>query len=213
MTIMKASANRSLRAWSAACLTAVAMLVSLTGCATMTYDRIRLGASQSECRQLLDQDVFHSCNIGFSGSRQDAAGRTDAVVVLLGRDGVVGGKLQATVARPRGVPLVPAALAPAPTFQLRGELDLVALSLAGAGPLDVLRAVLVELMDRPTNLSAEPARELVAAGIVRLMERWPNLDAAGQFPDLADTLERVPSGGVARLGITAHNTFFLEYEG
>ena len=105
------------------------------------------------------------------------------------------------------MPLVPAALAPAPTFQLRGELDLVALSLAGAGPLDVLRAVLVELMDRPPNCQPNPHVNWSPPESFALMERWPNLDAAGQFPDLADTLERVPSGGVAAWEITAHNTF------
>jgi hypothetical protein len=193
-------------------LAATALLVS--GCSTMTYDSVRLGLMQDDCRQLLDQEAFHSCDIGYTGIQQDAAGRTVALVVLLGRDGVVGGKLEATTTPPGGAPIAPpSATAAALTFQLRGELDLDALALEGAGPLDTVRAMLSELADPQTIESAGAPRELVAAGLVRLLERWPQLNPAAKYPHLADTLERVPARGAARLGITPQGFFSLAYDG
>jgi hypothetical protein len=214
MTAMKPLASSAATCPRAVVMLATTTVLILAGCTAMTYDRIRLGRTQDECRQLLDQEVFRSCDIGYSGIQQDPAGRTNALVVLLGRDGLVGGKLQATLATPGGVPLgQPSATGAALSFQLRGELDLAALALQGAGPLDVLRAVLSELAGQQTVQSAGAARELVAAGLVRLLERWPQLNPASQFPELAETLERVPAHGDARLGVTPQGLFFLQYDG
>jgi hypothetical protein len=190
------------------------VLVALGGCTSMTYDRVQIGLTQAQCQQLLDQEIFRSCELGYSGFEQDRTGRADALVILLGRDNVVAGKLQATLAGPgsfvRGPKIAAGA---AVTFQARGEVDLERLSLQGVGPLDALRAVLAELVQRQSLESAGAARELVAAGLVRLLERWPHLNTAAQFPDLADTLQRVPAGGEARIGINPQGLFCFEYVG
>ena len=53
----------------------------------------------------------------------------------------------------------------------------------------------------------------LAAGLVRLMERWPHVDAETLiYPQLDQMLERVPPGGRALVGIDERGIYTFEYE-
>lgn len=185
----------------------VAMTASLAGgCANWSYDRVRLGMTQSECERQLPAESLWRTELGFCHRTTDIAGRTDALVILLGRDQRVAGKLQATryPSQQRW--------GPERGFLLRGEIDPVATGLEATGPVDALRAVAADLADYQGAKPALDAHALVAAGLVRLVERWPHVGPAGaSFPRLAEALDVVPGGGEGLLRVDARGIYFFEY--
>lgn len=184
----------------------VGLAASLAGgCADLSYDRVRLGMTQRECERLLPADAVWRTELGFCHRTTDAVGRTDALVVLLGRDQCVAGKLQATCHPQQRFGLERG-------FWLRGELDPLAMGLGATGPVDALRAVAADLADYQGVKPALEAHALVAAGLVRLVERWPHMGPAGaNYPRLADTLEVVPGGGEGVIRIDGRGTYIIQY--
>jgi hypothetical protein len=185
----------------------VAASTFVTGCADWSYDRMRIGMTQRECERAFAEDSFWRTDLGFCYLQvRPQAGRTDALVVLLARDQRVAGKLQATRFEPAGW------LSRESGFRLRGELDPAAAALNATGPIDALRALVDDLTSYRGAKPALDAHAWVAAGLVRLMERWPHVGQEGpRNATLDDLLERVPGGGEARISVDRRGVYAFEY--
>ena len=184
-----------------------ALLLALTGgCADWSYDRIQIGMTSQECARSLPEEAVRRTELGFCCLAQDRHGRTDALVVLISRDGRVAGKLQATLPTPN-------TWSPVQTdFRLRGEIDPTLTDLQAVGPIDMLRAIIGDLTGYRGVQTAQQAHAWVAAGLVRLLERWPHIGPGSElYPQLTDTLERLPGGGTARIEVDQRGVYCLEY--
>lgn len=194
------AAARAAVAWSL-------LLACAAGCADLSYEGIRLGMRQAECSRQFEAEAVERTELGLCALRRDLTGRTDALVVLLSPDGVVAGKLQATF-----IPQEPRWGRPA-AFRLRGQLDPKASALGATGPVDSLRAVLEDLAGYRGSRAAMQAYAWVAAGLIRMLERWPHMgELASAYPHLIDALEQVPGGGESRVRVDRQGIYWFEYE-
>lgn len=191
--------------WPAAVLAGVLLLLA-GGCSDWSYDRIQIGMTQQQCALLFTEDSVRRTELGFCRLTEDRRGQTDALVVLLSRDGQVAGKLQATLrARDRWIRVER-------VFRLRGEVDPGLADLQATGPIDMLRVVTDDLSGYRGAQTAQQAHAWVAAGLARLMERWPHVASADELcPQLTETLERVPGGGTARIEVDRRGVYCFEY--
>jgi hypothetical protein len=184
------------------------LLISLIqGCADLSYQGITLGMRQAECARQLEGESVQRTELGFCAVRTDLTGRTDALVVLVSREGVVTGKLQATFwpANPQWGRRA--------AYRLRGQLDPTSSALGATGPVDSLRAILDDLASYRGPRPAMQAHAWVAAGLVRMIERWPHVgELASAYPHLADVLEQVPGGGESSLRADRQGVFWFEYQ-
>jgi len=97
-------------------------------------------------------------------------------------------------------------------FALRGELDPTVAHLAGAGPIDTLRALADDRTQPETDPVVRDAHHGAAAGIVRLVQRWPHAgDEGPALAALATTLELVPADGEASIVIRPDGALELTY--
>jgi hypothetical protein len=182
------------------------VLSAAAGCTDMSYEQIRLGMTQRECERALPGSSPWRTELGLCWRQDDALGRRDAMVILLGQDQRVAGKLQAT-SYPRGRPM-----GPERGFRLRGELDPKGSGLDATGPLDALRAIASDLTGYRGAKPALEAHAWVAAGLVRLLERWPRVGSeAAQFPGLSEALDRIPGGGRAEIRVDNRGLYSFEY--
>lgn len=190
------------------CLIAAFVLTAIlqTGCADWSYRRIQLGQQLGEYQRAFPEARSRRTDSTLCCLEQDVTGRTDAVVVLLTRDRQVSGKLHAThFERNYGFRVETG-------YLLRGELDPELTQLRATGPVDTLRAIADELTSSTGDKLVKEAHGWVAAGIVRLVQRWPHVgDQGPAFPRLTDMLERVPGGGTARITVNERGAYVLEY--
>lgn len=175
------------------------------GCAEFSYNRIQLGQEQREYEPAFPADKTRRtpATVCYLETR---LGHTDAMVVLLTRDRRVAGKLHAMHSeRDFGFP--------AEThYRLRGEIDPTLVRLGATGPIDVLRAVADELTAAHADAYVREAHGWVAGGLVRLVQHWPHGgDAGPAVTRLSDILERIPSGGEARITVAGTGRFLIEY--
>lgn len=181
------------------------LLLAVGGCADMEYDRLKIGQSVSEYERVLPESISRTTSLGRCCLRSDAQ-RTDATVALVSDDRRLYGKLQATsidrnwlLGRERG-------------FRLRGEIDVRLARMRGAGPIDALRAIAGDLTGYRGERVAMDAHAWVAAGIVRVLQRWPNVSDVGVDPgQLAELLERVPAGGRTDYTVDERGVLIFEY--
>jgi hypothetical protein len=183
-------------------------LLALTGCTNWSYRQVQLGQGTKEYARILPAETSRKTALGLCHLSRDKLGRTDALVVLLTSDRRVAAKLWARHTESdwrlgraeRG-------------FRLVGELDPELYGVAGSGPLDTLRAIAAELTDYRGEQLAQDAHAWVAAGLVRLMQRWPEVrDVGVSSQRLDELLDRVPGGGTARVEIDDRGVYHLEYE-
>jgi hypothetical protein len=183
-------------------------LLALTGCTNWSYRQIQLGQSPKDYERVLPAETSRKTALGLCHLSEDRFGHQDALVVLLANDRRVAGKLWARHfgrkwrlgGAERG-------------FRLVGELDPELYGVAGSGPLDTLRAIAGELTDYRGEKLAVDAHTWVAAGLVRLMQRWPGVRDTGVASQrLDELLDLVPGGGTARLEIDERGIYHLEYE-
>jgi hypothetical protein len=180
----------------------------LVGCANWSYDQIQLGQSPRDYARVLPAETSRKTALGLCHLSHDKLGHTDALVVLLTSERRVAAKLQARYfesgwrfGRTES------------GFRLVGELDPELYGVAGSGPLDSLRALAANLTDYRGEKLALDAHAWVAAGLVRLMQRWPNVRDVGISSQRLDQLlERVPGGGTARLEVDTDGIYHLLYE-
>ncbi len=187
-------------------LWAGAILVGLTGCGGIetdwSYRNIALGQPPAQYLDKLPAETSRRTALGLC-SFTSKGGQARAVVVLVTPDRRVAAKLRATLG----------GRWPAGGYRLEGELDPRLLDTAGAGPLDTLRVLIAELTGYRGERLALDAHGLVAAGLLRMVERWPQVAPAGRRSEvLRHWLERVPAGGRAELGLTPGGVFTFGYE-
>jgi hypothetical protein len=182
-------------------------LLFLTGCADWAYRQIQLGQSAEEYERVLPAETSRRTAVGLCHLSSDRFGRTDAFVVLLTGDRRVAGKLRARhYERDWGLKVDRG-------FWLEGELDPELYGVQSTGPLDTLRAIAGELTDYRGEKLALDAHAWVAAGLVRLMQRWPGVEDVGVSSQrLSELFELVPGGGAARLEVNEHGIYRLEYK-
>jgi len=181
------------------------LLLIQAGCAGWSYDLVQIGMRQDQCRGKLAEDTFRRTDLGYCYFREQPE-QVEAVVILIGRDGQVAGKLHVRRINPGAWFRGPG------SFRLRGELDVQRCVLDATGPIDALRAIADDLLGYHGTRPVAQAHAWVAAGLVRLMERWPHVGAqAAGYPQLTEVLERVPGGGVASVRINRQQVYSLEY--
>lgn len=155
---------------------------------------------------MLPADGSRHTDLGLCYLKSDAFGRTDAMVVLLNRQQQVAAKLHATHYRRQLGFKVDTG------FWLRGELDPELIGLSATGPIDTLRAIADDLLTYRGEKLAMDAHAWIAAGLVRLMQRWPHVSDPGLRSDgLTEMLDRVPGAGMARISIDESGVYHLEY--
>ncbi len=196
-------------AWPTAVIAATLGLMLLApGCtrleADWCYRHIQIGQLPRDYRDVLPADASRRTPLGLAYLRE-ANGRRDAIVVLLADDRRVAGKLHASQrARLRGGER---------QYRLEGRIDPKLYDLAGAGPLDALRAIVADMADEQRGRLARDAYALVGGGLIRLMRTKANIEDVGAPAQVADTwLEAVPPGGHARLETNPDGTIHLAYE-
>lgn len=177
-----------------------------TGCADWSYDRVQLRQQVREYERLFPEGQSQRTDSTLCFFETGNLGRTDAIVLLLTRDRRVAGKLQATYVEHNYGFRVDTG------YVLRGELDPALSELSATGPVDTLRAVADELTGGEADQFVRDAHGWVAAGLVRLVQRWPHAgDEGPAFPRLTAMLERVPADGTARITVDPRGVYLLEY--
>jgi hypothetical protein len=196
--------GRSLTAWPA--WLAGLLLPLCTGCANWTYERVQIGMGRAECERQFADESYQRTGLGLSHWQADASGARAALVILLSADGRVVGKLQASYRA--GVKAGQERY----EYRLRGQLDPQRAGLGATGPLDALRAVLIELLDEPGVQTVRSGHAWIAAGLLRLVERWPHVQPQAVSDGLlTEALEHVPDDGEAWLGIDRRGVYLFEY--
>ena len=187
-------------------LAPVALL--LAGCANWSYEQIQLGQSPEDYARVLPAGTSRKTALGLCHLSRGRLGHTDALVVLLTSDRRVAAKLWARHSESDW------RLGRAECgFRLVGELDPELYAVTGSGPLDTLRAIAGQLTDYQGEKLARDAHAWVAAGLVRLLHRWPEVrDVGVSSQRLDELLELVPGGGTARLEVDARGIYHLEYD-
>lgn len=194
------------RAYSCAVLLVAFLAAQLAGCARFSYGQVKLGAVLTDPRRQFPEDKVRLTDAGLCVLEQDPFGRTDAIVVLLTRDQRVAGKLYATCTV-RQVGFVQET-----TYTLEGNLHPTLTDLSGSGPIDTLRALADELTGAYPDPMVRTAHDWVAAGLIRIIQRWPHVgDEGPALVRLTDTLERVPAGGTADIVVGDDGVHHLHY--
>lgn len=182
--------------------------VYVSGCARMTYDRFQPGQAPTEYDRLLPESSTRRTPVGLCHLSRDAFGKTEAIVILLADDRRVAGKLLVeniqrdwTLPRQR-------------SFTLRGEIDPELYDVGSVAPLDVLRLVNLDLSDAiGEDQLVREAHSWIAAGLVRLMQRFPEVEDVGVPVELLpELLERAPIEGAATLGFAPDGDLAFSYD-
>lgn len=177
-------------------------IVLTTGCADMTYERVRLGLAPREYDRVLNTQQSSRTEVGLVEYARDADGDAGALVLLLADDRRIVGKIQATRAAESELDL------PLPRtrqgFELRGEIDPRLYGVGEVGPVDILRLLTQRLCDFPTERSARNAHMLAAAGLIRILERQPSAGDIGVSAEQRRELALLaPTEGESRLALDA----------
>lgn len=191
---------------AAARLALLSAVVALGGCADYGYDRVQMGQRSGDYGRRFAESQTRRGDRTLCWLDEDWAGRADAVVLLLTDTQTVCGKWHATHDpgtswMGRGV-----------RYRLRGVIDPEPAGFRGAGPIDTLRAVADDLAGVGADEFTRTAYGWVAAGIVRLVQHWPNVGNAGPAEaELVAALARVPGGGQATITIAPDGRIHVEY--
>jgi hypothetical protein len=182
-------------------------LLMLAGCADTTYNQLGLGQERRDFDRIMPRDSTRSTDLGMAYLAHDSGrGRTDAIVVLLTRDRRIAAKIQASYFERNLLVRVDKG------FLLRGEVDPRLAELDASGPIDTLRVIVIDLLDYQGERLATEAHALVAAGLVRLMQAWPNVSDIGiDTTRLNELFERVPGGGTANIAVREDGVYRFEY--
>lgn len=176
---------------------AAAGIVLLSGCADLTYDRVRLGLAPSEYDRVLDTQKSSWTEAGLVEYQRDSDGDATSLVLLLSDDRRIAGKIQVT--REESEMELPLARR---GYELRGELDSRLYGLGDVGPVDTLRLLTQRLCAYPTERGARTGHMLAAAGLVRILERQEHVEDIGISRDQRRELAaHAPSDGVTRLSL------------
>lgn len=157
-----------------------AALLASAGCADWRYDEIRLRAAPREYATILAAQRTRQTPLGLAHLDRRSADRPEALLVVLSGDRRVAGKLQ--VLRSRRMTIS----GTRDVYELRGDLDAALIGAAEAGPVDALRLLLSELEILPREPLPRTVYGSIAAGLVRLLDRWPAATAPEVDRDALD---------------------------
>lgn len=184
-----------------------ALLWPLAGCMDMTYDRIELGQGSREYDRALPAEHSRRTSVGLVAMKEDLGPRTDAVLINIATDRRVAGKWQVTYVEKM------VWFEQRTGLRLRGEYDPRLAGITQAGPLDAVRTVYADLMRPTDDPFASEAHGWIAAGLVRMAERWPGF-AIGADPTgaAADALGQIPAGGKIDIKVDEEGVFHFHYQ-
>jgi hypothetical protein len=177
------------------------------GCMDAGYRAIQIGQPQSEIKRFFPEPNSRETSFSLSSVQRDWFGRTDAFVVLLTRDRRVAAKFQATYGdRDLGFQNVRG-------YRLRGVVDPELAGFGDTGPIDTARTIADDLTRLEGDAILQEAHDLIAAGIVRLLQQWPgNIDPGPARTRLTDELDTVLGGGSADITVAPEGYFEYTYE-
>ena len=180
----------------------------LTGCVGWSYKTIQIDQGPKDYARVLPQEESRKTALGLCSLQNSRSGGTDAIVVFLTEDRRVAAKFWAKQkARNWGFGHVSS------EYELVGELSPKLYGTEGSGPIDTLRAVIVDLTEYRGEKLAMEAHAWVAAGLVRLMQCWPgDRDAGASSPLLESKLDLIPGGGTGRMEIDKQGLYQLRYK-
>ncbi len=176
------------------------------GCAQWSYERIEIGQPLRDYERVFPEEDSRKTRRSLCLLKQDALGRTDAVVLLYNRLQVVYAKFQAT-ARGRD-----AILAAGAAYTVRGTIDPAAGGFRDVGPIDLLRAVADDLTADDHEAAVRDAHAWVAAGLTRIIQQWPGVSDPGPaYPRLTRTLASVSADGTATVTVGPQRRLHVSY--
>lgn len=184
----------------------LALALAGSGCAKLTYDRLNLGEPPSKYERMLPASESRRTAVGLCQLKKSAGGKVESILLVLSDDRRLAGKVRVRrVQRSAG-------LLGSTTYELYGSVDPVLYGAAEAGPADVLRSLVRSLVDYRGEKLAMEAHRLVAAGLLRLLERWPEAGDLGLSADVsADLAEIAPSGGTSRIDVRDSGVIDFQY--
>lgn len=189
-----------------ALLTCAALALTVSGCASMHYDRIQLGMRPSQYEVLLPAGSVRRIPGASCYLSQEPDGALDAIIVLTNDIRLVGAKFHARRIGP------PYRLPSEPAYTLVAAVQPALMNAAEAGPLDILRLIglsIGELLGGPEILQA---RELVAPGLRRVMEAQPGLEVDPLPNTTQDKVDRIaPPGGQSSCSRAEDGNVYIEY--
>lgn len=177
------------------------------GCTDFSYRSLQLGQSREKYDGALPTESSRRTDLGLCQYSKGPMGRTDAIVLMLSNDRRISAKIQAyALKRELGFKTESG-------FRLVGELDPKLYGTQGTGPVDTLRAVAISLLEYQGEALATQAYRFVAAGLVRLLERWPGLEELGiPVEQLEEVIDFAPGGGTSRIASDDNGVLRFEYE-
>ena len=183
--------------------------LSLAGCATMRYDKLQFGvalpanAGDPGATHVFADSDFEATLLRSTTERQ-----------LIWKIWLWDETVRDGARKPGGLQdaSAPSVFARASRFRLRGELDPVLYGATGADLPAALRLLADELSRTPDIGALREFPRRAAAGLVRILQRWPGpLDEGPAYPMVLDLLDRVPAGGEAELRINNAGLYQFEY--
>jgi hypothetical protein len=200
--------HRARRTRTAAILPLLALVVMLSGCAEFGYHKVQIGQHRAEYKAAFPEGQVRRTDTGLSYLDHAGAGQTDAVVIFLTPDHQIAGKLLAQLREPAAW-----SLRRESSYHLEGQLDPVRLVLAETGPIDLIRALADSLVRAPGDTTTRQSHDLVAAGLTRIAQQWPQVgDPGPAFPLLTEALEIVPGRGTAHIGVDPDGYVHVSYD-
>lgn len=190
-----------------ACGCSLLALLLQTGCADWSYRTIQIGQTPSEYARVLPIENSRKTALGLCSLQSGRTGRTDAIVVFLTEDRRVAAKFWTQhIERNWGFGRVQT------EFRLEGELSPQLYGTQASGPLDTLRAVIIDLNEYRGEKLALETHAWIAGGLIRLMQCWPGERDVGTItPLLKNTLDSIPGGGTGRMEIDQRGYYQLRY--
>lgn len=190
-------------------IAALALLTApllLSGCSQLTYGNVKLRESPQQYEKKLPSEQSRRTSVGLTYYNQSWDGKTEAIVVLLSTDRRVAGKIMATRTEPKPMMLQSG------TFTLVGELDPELYDMRSTGPIDTLRVIARSLSEYRGEKLATDAHNLVTAGLVRLMQRWPRVEDVGVTAERLPSLFALAGGtGAASISVDSKGVYHFEY--
>ncbi len=185
---------------------ATTLFLTISGCATWSYDHVDVGREWSSNKKFLPARDQYRTDVGVAQLSKDKFGKTQALVVLIAENQNVAGKLLATkIQRAWG-------WRPQSGYRLVAEVDPELAGISEAGPMDTLRLIAAELTEAARDRHVREIHSWVAAGLIRLLQRWPDVSDEGPaYSRIADLLEFVPPGGTATIRMDNQGHYHFEY--
>lgn len=189
-----------------ACLMLLGVAMGGGGCVKLTYDRLHLGEPPSKYERMLPASESRRTMVGLCQLRKSSGGKSEAILLVLSDDRRLAGKIRVRRVRSE------AGLLSHREYELWGTIDPVLYGAGQAGPADVLRSLVRSLVDYRGERLAVEAHRLVAAGLLRILEQWPEAADLGLSPDLAaDLAEIAPGGGKSHVETADNGVIRFEY--